>query len=202
MNNQDIKELCLKLIHADFEEEIISILKEYGYWDNDKYWRFYGDKENNWSQVNNQGDTSDIALVEKLTNSIDARLMNECLLNNIDPEGKNAPKSILEAVALFFEDNPKSSDAGLVSRWTDGKRREIAQGITLSATGHGPKSGDPSYTISDCGEGQTPKSIPNTLLSLTESNKLKIPFLHGKFNQGGSGVILFCGKKHLQLSFP
>ena len=41
--------------------------------------------------------------------------------------------------------------------------------------------------------------MPSTLLSLGESNKLKIPFVQGKFNMGGTGVFRFCGKQNIQL---
>jgi hypothetical protein len=41
--------------------------------------------------------------------------------------------------------------------------------------------------------------MPETLLSLNRSNKLRIPFVQGKFNMGGTGVLKFCGRHHLQL---
>ena len=47
--------------------------------------------------------------MEKLVNSVDARLMNECLVLGIDPEGPSAPRTIREAVARFFEENPNST---------------------------------------------------------------------------------------------
>src|SRR5260370_14375377 len=53
--------------------------------------------------------------------------------------------------------------------------------------------------MSDCGEGQTPERMPETLLSLTKSNKLRIPFVQGKFNMGGTGILKFCGRHNLQL---
>jgi hypothetical protein len=34
---------------------------------------------------------------------------------------------------------------------------------------------------------------------LTKSNKLRIPFVQGKFNMGGTGVFEFCGPNGLQL---
>jgi hypothetical protein len=53
--------------------------------------------------------------------------------------------------------------------------------------------------VYDQGEGQTPQRMPDTLLSLTKSNKLRIPFVQGKFNMGGTGVLPFCGKNNFQL---
>jgi len=68
----------------------------------------------------------------------------------------------------------------------------------LCATGGKPPS-NPSLSIADCGEGQTPRMMPETLLSLNKSNKLRIPFVQGKFNMGGTGVLKFCGHYNLQL---
>lgn len=76
------------------------------------------------------------------------------------------------------------------------KRRELAENIMLVATA---KKSNPNYSIIDKGEGQTPKKMPETLLSLTKSNKLRIPFVQGKFNMGGTGALQFCGKHNLQL---
>jgi hypothetical protein len=49
------------------------------------------------------------------------------------------------------------------------------------------------------GEGQTPRDVPGTFMSLNKSNKLRIPFVQGKFNMGGTGVLRFCGIRNLQL---
>ncbi len=35
--------------------------------------------------------------------------------------------------------------------------------------------------------------MPRTILSLHKGNKGSIPFVQGKFNMGGSGVLEFCG---------
>ena len=66
----------------------------------------------------------------------------------------------------------------------------------MIATGQKSK---PCYSILDTGEGQTPEKMPETLLSLGKSNKLRIPFVQGKFNMGGTGVLQFCGEKNIQL---
>lgn len=189
----------MELIYADYENDIIDILKKYNFWDNTKCWRTFGDRENNFSIINNQSRNSDAALVEKLINSIDARLINECLIKKIDPESQTAPKTVREAVGKFFGDNPNSNNSGVISNWTNIKRTEISRGITLAATGAKPYGGDPSYTIVDIGEGKTPDDMPTTFLSIAESNKLRTPFVHGKYNQGGTGVLKFCGKYNFQL---
>jgi hypothetical protein len=201
MNDAQAKELCLALMKADSEDEVIRLLKQAGFWDNKYVWRFYGDYENNYNTIGNQQSRPEAALVEKVVNAVDATLMNKCLERGIDPEGPDAPKSIREAVALFFDETykPDSPHAGQVKNWPDRKRTETARWLTLVATGAGARSGNPCFTISDRGEGQTPERMPDTFLSLTKSNKLRIPFVQGKFNMGGTGVFEFCGKHGLQL---
>src|SRR5262245_33282020 len=201
MSDAQLRALCLALMKADSEEEVIGLLKEAGLWDNKDLWRFYGDYENNYNTIGNQQGRPDAALVEKVVNAVDARLLNECLVRGIDPEGPQAPQSIRQAVAMFFDDhyNPDSPHAGQVKNWSNEKRTETARTLTLFATGAGAKSGNPCFTISDNGEGQTPERMPDTFLSLTKSNKLRIPFVQGKFNMGGTGVFEFCGPNGLQL---
>lgn len=201
MDDKQTKQLCLSLMKADTEDAVITILIEAGYWENPAAWRFYGDSENNFSTTGNQQSSPDAALIEKLVNSVDARLMNECLVRDIDPEGPSAPQTIREAVARFFDNeaDPNSARAGLIRFWTDATRTAIARHITLVATGATAREGNPCFTISDCGEGQTPEMMPDTLLSLHQKNKLRIPFVQGKFNMGGTGVLKFCGHHNLQL---
>lgn len=199
MNNEEIKNLCMSLMKADSENEVIDILKKNSYWENQSAWRFYGDYENNFNTIGNQQSSPEAALVEKIINSIDARFLNECLIKGYDPEADYAPKTIREAVALFFDKGSNPNYAGNIKYWDLLKRTEIAKGITLAATGYSARNGNPCLTISDDGEGQTPDMMPHTLLSLNKSNKLRIPFVHGKFNMGGTGVLKFCGYNNLQL---
>src|ERR1700677_2215834 len=103
MNNEEKRELGLALMRADTEVEVVSVLTSAGYWDNKRVWRLYGDRENNFSTIGNQQSRPDAALVEKLVNSVDARLMHECLAAGINPESPSAPQSIRDAVSKFFE---------------------------------------------------------------------------------------------------
>ena len=191
------QQLCLDLLHADTEQEVIDILKKHGYWDNPDVWVAYGGKEGNAATFGNQSDNPEAALAEKLVNSVDAVLMGECGAAGIDPNSPQAPTSIPEAVATFIHnDASKANTLGYVSYWSDQKRREIANRITLAATG---SPSNPSITIVDSGEGQTPESMPDTLLSLYKENKDTIHFVQGKFNMGGTAAVRFCGQNRLQL---
>lgn len=200
ISEAETKKLCMDLINADTEDDVIASLKAKGLWESADLWRYYGDRESNFNTTGNQQSRADAALVEKIINAVDARLLNECYVNRIDPEGSQAPQNIREAVSLFFEDsNPASPYSGRIKNWSDAKRRIVADGITVAATGAPAKEGKMCLSICDCGEGQTPNDMPSTLLSLDRGNKLKVPFVQGKFNMGGSGVLQFCGKHNLQL---
>ena len=191
MTNEELKLMCLSLLRANTEEEVIKILKGKGFWDSHKLWRYYGDKEDNFSTVGNQQSRPEAALVEKVVNSVDAVLMNKCWLRGISPQDSDAPKSIHEAVSLYFTGDTRKCDTlGHIGYWASQKRTEVSRLITIAATG---EHANPCFTISDAGEGQTPKSMPITLLDLSHKNKLGIEFVQGKFNMGGTGVFQFCG---------
>ena len=194
----DIKELCMSLIRCDDEDEAIEILRGAGYWDDVSLWRDFGDNDNNYSTAGAQQSDPIAALVEKLVNSADARLMNECQAASIFPEGDEAPSSVREAVARFVEGSPSpgNTSTGRIENWTQSERTKHALDITVAATG---SRSDPCFTIADKGEGQTPSRVPDTFMSLNKSNKLKTPFVQGKFNMGGTGAFRFCGKRSLQL---
>jgi hypothetical protein len=198
MNNGQIRDLCVGLLNAETEDEVIAFLREAGFWEDSTVWRHYGDVENNWGQGGNQQSLAEAALVEKIVNAVDARLINACLERGIDPKGSDAPQSIRAAVSRFFEggSGDRISIGGFVEEWPAARIREIAQGITLCGTGTKPIL---NLTISDCGEGQTPRKLPTTIMSLNKSNKMYIPFVQGQFNQGGTGALRFCGKNNLQL---
>lgn len=191
------KQLCLDLLHADTEEQVIALLKAEGYWDNPDVWQPFGGREDNFSVIGNQSSNADAALVEKLVNSVDAILMGECRAAGIVHNSPDAPQTIKEAVAQFFAgDRAKAETQGDISNWPSEKRRELSNRITLAATGNRT---NPSFTIVDNGEGQTPDSMPNTILSLDKRNKIDVHFVQGKFNMGGTAALRFCGRDNLQL---
>ncbi|MCW3999907.1 MAG: hypothetical protein NWE93_06685 [Candidatus Bathyarchaeota archaeon] len=187
----NFQSLCMNLAKAESEQEVIAILKDVGLWDSEEFWSNYGGTENNFSVIGNQQSAPDSALVEKLINSVDALLMKECLRRGISPVSAQAPNSINEAVHQFF-----NVSQGNLANISVGSRRELARNISFVASG---KKDKPCYSIVDLGEGQTPNKMPSTFLSLTKSNKLRIPFVQGKFNMGGTGVFAFSGEHNLQL---
>lgn len=185
------KDLALCLAYAESEESVIDTLSKCGYWNDDRVWQNFGGNENNFATIGNQQSQPEVALVEKLINSVDAVLMAKCIESDTDLDGPRAPQSIREAVQRFF-----GIENGLLQNATSSSRTRLAENISLVATG---LRSNPCFSIIDRGEGQTPRNMPDTLLSIGKSNKLRIPFVQGKFNMGGTGVFQFCGKQNLQL---
>ena len=130
------QQLCLALLHADTEQEVIDILHNHGYWDDPSVWRPFGDLEGNFSTIGSQADNPESALVEKLVNSIDAVLTGGCWVADIRPYSPDAPRTILEAVARFIhEEANKAQRLSHISEWSKEKRREVSERITLATTG-------------------------------------------------------------------
>jgi len=191
MDNKRKEQLCLGLLSSERESDIEVLLKKEGLWEDSSAWETYGGMENNFAIIGNQKESPADALVEKLVNSVDAVLTREALVRNMDPESEKAPKTIGNALEMFFQIK-NGNLANVEAR----KRTKLAANIGLVATG---RKGTPNFTIFDLGEGQSPDNFSKTFLSLAKSNKLKIPFVQGKFNQGGTAVLRFCGRRKLQL---
>lgn len=180
MTGIQAKQLFDRLLKADSEAEVIAILKEVGYWDDSTVWRYYGDQPENWATVGNQQSRAEQALIEKAMNSIDTKLLAAARIKGVPLHGDKAPQSVFEARDLLFGEALKDIE-------------KLSRSITIAATGRRQR---PSITICDDGEGQTPSGMPGTILSLHKGNKNAIPFVQGKFNMGGSGVLEFCGVEH------
>ena len=197
MTNEQIKQLALSLLKADTEAEVIELLTHAGLWQEEAAWRLYGDRDGNFATIGNQQSRPEAALIEKLVNSVDARLMSECLVRGIAPDSAQAPPTIRHAVSRYMEGRELQGEiGGTVRSWPRGRQLEQSQFITLAATG---SKTNPCLVIVDQGEGQAPGRIPETFLSIDRSNKLRIPFVQGKFNMGGTGALKFCAKHSLQL---
>jgi len=185
------KDLCLQLLYSETEDEVIKTLSQAGLWDDASLWKDYGGTNMNRSIVGNQQSSPVAALVEKLVNSLDAVLTAECLRRHIDPRGSDAPQTMQQAVESFFEVRE-----GRIPNLTPGQRTALGQRIQLIATG---SKKNPNFVIIDQGEGQHPKDFSETFLSLLKQNKTGIPFVQGKFNMGGTGVLQFSGHHSFQL---
>jgi len=92
LSNEEVKELCLKLLRADTVDLVTKILKEYEYLDFETYWQPPGGTPANWSTVGNQSSESVPALVEKIVNCEGHVLIAECRIQDkLDPRSPKAP---------------------------------------------------------------------------------------------------------------
>jgi hypothetical protein len=183
-----LKELFMSLYDSKIEEEVDNFISKYPDIFKNENWFPLGGDEKMFGIVRNQQSSPIAALVEKVTNSIDAILTKKCLEAGIDPNSPNAPKSMEEAIQKFFPDH-KNWDLQTF-------RRKQAEEIQVIADGPTRQS---AVIIYDNGEGQHPEDFENTFLSLVKGNKINIHFVQGKYNMGGSGALVFCGKKRYHL---
>ncbi len=191
---QDLKKLFERLYAARNEQDVDRVLKRYSdIFDNPDNWYPLGGDERMYGVVENQQAAPVAALIEKITNSIDAVLIRKCLESGVKPnDSKQAPGSMEDAVRKFFPDS---------NRWEDERVRvRQAENIQLIADGYlKGRSVTGSFTIYDNGEGQHPEDFENTFLSLLRGNKNDIKFVQGKYNMGGTGAIVFCGTKRYHM---
>ncbi len=184
----NMKQLFEKLFFAKTEQEVDKIINTHPDIFKPENWHPLGDNDNNFGVIENQQSAPIAALIEKITNSIDAVLTKKCLEVGIKPKSPQAPKSMEDARTKFFPNH---------KHWDLAEARN-KQAESIQILSDGPKR-NTSLIIYDDGEGQHPEDFENTFLSLLQGNKNEIHFVQGKYNMGGSGAIVFCGKKRYQL---
>jgi len=183
------EELFWQLYKCKTEQEVDKLIRQRPDVFAQSNWRPLGGNSNYFGVVESQQSNPVAALVEKLTNAIDAVLMRRCYEEGIDPKSQyEAPSTIEEAVHDFFPEHkhwdlrdPRNKQARSIQVLADGTRTNT------------------SIVIYDDGEGQHPERFKETFLSLLQGNKRKIRFVQGRYNMGGTGAIVFCGKKRYQL---
>ena len=140
MTNDEIKELALSLAYANKEADVVKILEKAGLWNNEAAWKGFCDDSSVGS-----GSNPENALMEKIINSGDAVLIRECLKQGIDPEGKDAPKSMKEAQEklLGIKDGNLYHDARLqknIAKLAENKIKLAKDNICFVATGGDQKT--------------------------------------------------------------
>lgn len=190
------EKLLTELLEAEDETAVMDALNKRRLLDESKieaYWPHVGKLRNNHAVILAQQSSATAAFIEKYTNGVDAILIARCKAAGIDPRGPNAPTTMAEAIDKFFPDLDEKSQEVL---------RQLADDcLVLYATGSKAR---PSLSFYDAGEGQRPEDFPETFCSLISgergSYKGAIPFVQGRFNMGGTGVLQFCSKERkLQL---
>lgn len=186
--SKSFQRLFEQIYGAGTEDELNEVILKNPDFFAEANWYPLGGDTNYFGIVRSQQSNPIAALVEKITNSIDAILTKRCYEENLDPRSPDAPRSMYEALEKFY---PNHKQWDLKSF-----RRKQAEEIQILADGP-PRN--TSVIIYDNGEGQHPEEFETTFLSLVRGNKINIHFVQGKYNMGGSGALVFCGKKRYQL---
>ena len=118
------------------------------------------------------------ALVERLTNAIDAVIEAEHRRRNGVPECRS-PK---DAASAWF-----NVPEGGLSELTPAQRQRLANRVSLTLL-PGEVREARVVVVRDNGIGLTPAEMPRTILSLNESNKIQKHYLAGTYGQGGSAT--------------
>jgi len=123
----------MKLVAATSREEVTHLINTHPFFKKAS-WTPYGGQANNAGTIKAQAADPVGALVEKITNGIDALLIRMCWDNKIDPVSAEAPQSQGEAIRKFFGDN--IADFNL----SDKEVREIAaKTVQITAEGTAEK---------------------------------------------------------------
>lgn len=182
--------LLTELLNTTSEEDVDKILQKLNL-NNKDNWKMFGDNPANYNIIDNQQPDPVTALAEKPVNSIDALMLLECKKRGIKPDGGNAPKSMAEALKVFF-----GVDINKFQDLNAKERRDLAKHIFIVAEG---SRKEPCIRIVDRGEGQHPKDFSKTFLNQQSTLKNSIPFVQGQYSMGGTGVLRFCGERAYQL---
>ena len=195
----DTKDVCLRLLEAEREEEVQRIIDAIPEMQKSENWQSLDKRDTNFNVTSNQASDGGKALTELMTNMVDAVLMKHAFQQGIDPKGSGAPQTMYEAVDVLIKNLRGGKLVNLDSndRWLrDFAQKNLVIGITGAKS---KKEGLPCYTFVDNGEGQRGENFEETFLSLSAGNKKSIPFVQGKYNMGSSGVLRYCGLNWFKL---
>ena len=189
MNEQQAKNLAHQFLEAITTEQVDTVIDSDSAFSCPENWKPYGGRAKNWDTIGSQTSEPVGAFAELLINSIDAILMRKAKENDEDGTREDSPRSMIEAVNRFFDGVLEGKIASLSPR----QRTELAdKSVIVGIKRLQKRHKYPTYTIADFGEGQNADKFGETLVSLGQTNKERIPFVQGKFNMGSTGCITFC----------
>jgi len=140
-------------------------------------WVPIGGKENNRGPIEISADPGR-SIVERLTNGIDAVLEAEYDRHGGMPECRSPRQAATTWIGI--------SDRGL-SEMTPAQRQAIAKRVSIKLMVGEGRQGR-LIEIRDYGIGLSPEEMPDTILSLNASNKIRKHHLAGTYGQGGSST--------------
>lgn len=144
-------------------------------------WVPLGGRPNNKATVEAAGDPGR-SIVERLTNGIDAIIEHQHKEHNGVPDC-HSPKQAGQAWFGIPEEG--------LSALSNAQRRALAQKIQIKML-PGDNKDARIVEIRDFGTGLSPERMPDTILSLNESNKTTKYYLAGAYGQGGSSTFASC----------
>jgi hypothetical protein len=153
-------------------------------------WRPVGDNEANYGLINIGSDPG-VALVERVTNAIDAVLEREAALAAKKKKGKGSTDGSIPATPREAAEQWLSVPGGRVANLPDIKARQALADQVIVSLIEGNHKRRPTVAVIDKGVGLTAGQIPRTILSLSAGNKIDKPYLAGAYGQGGSTVLAF-----------
>ncbi len=173
-------QLCSSTTLTAARETVRALERQHSY-----TWRAVGDNEANYGLINIGSDPG-VALIERVTNAIDAVIEREAVRRLVGNGSQVRPATPREAVESWF-----GVAGGRVANLINiEKRQELADNVVIRLL-DGDKKREPTVLIRDLGIGLTPALVPKTILSLSGTNKIDKPYLAGAYGQGGSTVLAF-----------
>jgi hypothetical protein len=142
--------------------------------------RFLGDQEANWSSISSPADATSV-LFERATNMFDAAIELEA-----DRRRVLDCSSPADATHTFF-----GAPRGGVGEMSAGAREQLAMLSHILVLDSDDSVHRPTIAFRDRGIGIHTTDVPNTILSLQKSNKLRKAYTHGVFGKGGSTACAF-----------
>lgn len=179
MTKADVHTFAKKIMAARTSTDVEELLDDATVLFGAMHWRPVGDRPNNIGTIRMASDPA-LALVERITNSIDALLDLGAHQNPHE-----APPSPREAAQRWYA-VPRQGLGDMVNE----DRRKLGEKISVTLMESG-ESKRPTIVVEDEGIGQSPSAFSTTLLSLNESNKVSQPHTAGTYGQGGSATFGF-----------
>jgi hypothetical protein len=140
--------------------------------------RYLGDKEANWAEISSPADPTALVF-ERVTNMWDALI--EVAARRAGRADWPTPAA---AAAAFL-------GAAGIGDLTDSERDRFARLAIVTLHDSDDPKLRPTLSFRDYGIGLGKAEMPDTILSLAGSNKLRKPYLHGIFGKGGSSACVF-----------
>lgn len=174
----DPRSLLDTLLQASTAAEVLAAIAAFeAAWSDHAVWIPIGGKENNRGPIEVSADPGR-SLVERLTNGVDAVLEAEYERHRGVPDCRSPRQAATAWIGI--------SERGL-SEMTPAQRQAVAKRVAIRIL---PGEGRESRLIEirDLGIGLNPDEMPDTILSLNASNKIRKHHLAGTYGQGGSST--------------